>query len=279
MLRSWKRKKTATDSIETALEEDAPGLLQVLIQQGVSVDELRLYGDNASGGDSSDDSLLEESFSELEEVISQLFYKRETGVKLLNLRFSKASRTSYCLTCLFSLIEQARYLQFRKWPVEWGWCRDLQSFIFVFERHNRIVMERPEYGYATYFFELSSTASIGWQIRRLVLAMKLASCGRYQLIENKPLLVGEDMTEGEAEVLMKYGWIANTGLGTMLNYRDRVFHDRKTQKETSEWRSKISKLLVDGYNSGTIVSTFIDHHDDIDDDAGLDTGDVKLEPY
>lgn len=50
-------------------------------------------------------------------------------------------------------------------------------------------MERPEYGYATYFFELSSTASIGWQIRRLVLAMKLASCGRYQLIENKPLLV------------------------------------------------------------------------------------------
>uniref|UniRef100_A0A1J3EKL8 NAC domain-containing protein 8 n=1 Tax=Noccaea caerulescens TaxID=107243 RepID=A0A1J3EKL8_NOCCA len=283
ILRPWKRKKTATDSIETALEEDAPGLLQMLIQQGVSVDELRLYGENASGCDSSDDSLLEESFSELEDVISQLFYKRETGVKLLNLRSSKASRTSYCLTCLFSLIEQARYLRFRKWPVEWGWCRDLQSFIFVFERHNRIVMERPEYGYATYFFELSSTASIGWQIRRLVLAMKLASCGRYQLIENKPLLVGEDMTEGEAEVLMKYGWVTNTGLGTMLNYRDRVFHDRKTHKETSEWRSKISKLLVDGYNSGTIVSTFIAHHDNVDDvdvdDGGLDIGDVKLEPY
>lgn len=50
-------------------------------------------------------------------------------------------------------------------------------------------MERPEYGYATYFFELSNTASVGWQIKRLVLAMKLASCGRYQLIENKPLLV------------------------------------------------------------------------------------------
>ncbi|CAH2072595.1 unnamed protein product [Thlaspi arvense] len=276
ILRPWKRKKTATDSIETALEEDAPGLLQVLTQQGVSVDELRLY--DAGGGDSSDDSLLEESFSELEDVISQLFFKRGTGPKLVSLSFSKASRTSYCLTCLFSLIEQARYLRFRKWPVEWGWCRDLQSFIFVFERHNRIVMERPEYGYATYFFELSSTASIAWQIKRLVLAMKFASCGRYQMIENKPLLVGEDMTEAEAEVLMKYGWLANTGLGTMLNYRDRVFHDRKSQKETSEWRSKISKLLVDGYNSGTIVSTFISHHDG-DDDAGLDVGDVKLEPY
>ncbi|VVB14766.1 unnamed protein product [Arabis nemorensis] len=276
ILRPWKRKKTATDSIETALEEDAPGLLQVLIQQGVSIGELRLYGENEVSGEC--DSLLEESFSELEDVISQLFFKRETGTKLLNLKFSKASRTSYCLTCLFSLIEQARYLRFRKWPVEWGWCRDLQSFIFVFERHNRIVMERPEYGYATYFFELSNTASIGWQIKRLVLAMKLASCGRYQLIENKPLLVGEDMTESEAEVLMKYGWVANTGLGTMLNYRDRVFHDRKSGKETSEWRSKISRLLVDGYNSGTIVSSFITNGDDNDD--GLDNiGDVKLEPY
>ncbi|KAL1213062.1 hypothetical protein V5N11_001066 [Cardamine amara subsp. amara] len=282
IFRPWKRKRTATDSIEIALEEDAPGLLQVLIQLGVSVDELRLYGENEGGSDSSDDSLLEESFSELEDVISQLFFKRQTGIKLLNLKLSKASRPSYCLTCLFSLIEQARYLQFRKWPVEWGWCRDLQAFIFVFERHNRIVMERPEYGYATYFFELSNTASIKWQIKRLVLAMKLASCGRYQLIENKPLLVGEDMTESEAEVLMKYGWVANTGLGTMLNYRDRVFHDRKSPKETSEWRSKISKLLIDGYNSGTIVSTLIAHHDDFevdDNNAGLDMGDVKLEPY
>ncbi|XP_048625069.1 uncharacterized protein LOC106372230 isoform X4 [Brassica napus] len=277
--RSWKRKKTATNSIETALEEDAPGLLQVLIKQGVTVDELRLYGENDSFSD--DSSLLEETFSELEDVISQLYFKRATGPKLLNLSFSKDSRTSYCLTCLFSLIEQARYLRFRKWPVEWGWCRDLQSFIFVFERHNRIVMERPEYGYATYFFELSNTASVGWQIKRLVLAMKLASCGRYQLIENKPLLVGEDMTEAEAEVLMKYGWVANTGLGTMLNYRDRVFHDRKSHKETSEWKSKISNLLVDGYNSGTIVSTFIVPPDDVedDDDAGLDMEQVKLESY
>ena len=99
------------------------------------------------------------------------------------------------------------------------------------------------------------------------------------LCENKK--VGEDMTEAEAEVLMKYGWVANTGLGTMLNYRDRVFHDRKSHKEISEWKSKISNLLVDGYNSGTIVSTFIVPPDDVedDDDAGLDMEQVKLESY
>lgn len=72
--------------------------------------------------------------------------------------------------------------------------------------------------------------------------------------------VGEDLTEGEAKVLMEFGWVPNTGLGTMLNYRDRVFHDRKNEKDTSEWRSKIGKLLVDGYNGGTIISTNIPYN-------------------
>lgn len=56
-------------------------------------------------------------------------------------------------------------------------------------------------------------------------------------------------------MLMAFGWIPNTGLGTMLNYCDRVVHDRKSEKDISEWRSKIGKLLVDGYNGGCIVST------------------------
>ena len=55
--------------------------------------------------------------------------------------------------------------------------------------------------------------------------------------------------------LIEYGWIPNTGLGTMLNFCDRVVHDRKNESDISEWRSKIGKLLVDGYNGGTIVST------------------------
>jgi hypothetical protein len=102
--------------------------------------------------------------------------------------------------------------------VEWGWCRDLQFFIFIFRSHNwfllstiqfslivfpkwlfnyipfffwshRIVLERPEYGYATYFFEVVQSLPIEWQVRRLVIAMKLSGCGRTALIENKPLLV------------------------------------------------------------------------------------------
>lgn len=57
---------------------------------------------------------------------------------------------------------------------------------------------------------------------------------------------------------MEYGWRPNSGLGTMLNYCDRVVHDRKNEiEDTSEWRAKIGKLLMDGYSGGAIVSSGI----------------------
>ncbi|KAF5750006.1 hypothetical protein HS088_TW03G00335 [Tripterygium wilfordii] len=277
--RSRKRMKTATDSVEAALKEDAPGLLQVLIDKGVSVDEIKLYGEMESD-ETLDESLNQDSLTDLEAVISKLFLQRNSLLKFAAIQCTKGEKPSYCLDCRFSLVEQSRYLRFRNWPAEWAWCRDLQSFIFVFERHNRLLMcnainfvnapfiledsdfslpcrlvlERPEYGFATYFFELVDSLSVDWQIKRLVIAMKLTSCGRINLIENKALMVGEDLSEGEAQVLVKYGWMPNTGLGTMLNYCDRVFHDRKNEKDSSEWRSKIGKLLMDGYNGGSIVS-------------------------
>ncbi|XP_050946207.1 uncharacterized protein LOC103499334 isoform X3 [Cucumis melo] len=249
--RRCKRKKTVTNSVETALEEDAPGLLQILVDKGVLVDEIKLYGETESDEDL-DESFGEDIFGELEDVISRLFSQRHSFMKFPSIRCMKSSRVSYCLACLVSLIEQTRYLHFRKWPVEWGWCRDLQSFIFVFERHKRIVMERPEYGYATYFFELVDSLPINWQIKRLVISMKLTSCSRISLLENTPLLVGEDLTEGEARVLLSYGWMPNSGLGTMLNYRGRVVHDRNNE-DISEWKSKIGKLLMDGYNGGALL--------------------------
>nr|XP_011468111.1 PREDICTED: uncharacterized protein LOC101296909 [Fragaria vesca subsp. vesca] len=254
--RPRKRKKTATDSVQTALEEDAPGLLQVLVDKGVLVDEIKLYGEMESD-EALDESFCEDGFSRLEAVMSKLFSQSQSFLKFAPIRCTKESRASYCLASLFSLVEQARYLQFRNWPVEWGWCRDLQSFIFVFARHNRIVLERPEYGYATYFFELVGSLPIDWQIKRLVTAMKLTSCSRLSLIENKALTVGEDLSEGEAQVLLEYGWEPNTGLGTMLKYCDRVVHDRKNESDGSEWRSKIGKMLMDGYNGGTLVITNI----------------------
>lgn len=243
-----KRKRTATDSVETALEEDSPGLLQILLDKGITVEEMKLYkedGDVEPMETSGDDS-----FQELKSVMSKLFLERSTLFKFSTARQINSSKALYCLSCLISLIEQTRYLRFRSIPVEWGWCRDLQSFIFIFEKHNRIVIERPEYGYATYFFELVDSLPADWQAKRLVTAMKLPYCSRTTLIENRPLVVGVDLSEGEARVLEDYGWTLNTGLGSMLNYCDRVVHDRSNETYNLDWRAKIGKLLMYGQDSG-----------------------------
>ncbi|CAM8941304.1 unnamed protein product [Rhodiola kirilowii] len=274
-IRLRKRKKTATASASTALEEDAPGLLKVLIESGVLTDDIRLY-DGQMDSDDLDDALPEESFTELENVITKIFARNTSLLKLTPIRFAKGSRTPYCLECLMALVEQAKYLKLRKWPVEWGWCRDIQSFIFVFERQNRIVLEHPEYGYATYFFETMASLPISWQIKRLIIAMKLTSC-RLNILENKILQVGKELSEGEAQVLMNYGWMPNTGLGTMLNYCDRVIHDRKTEeKYSSEWRSKIGSLLIAGLNGGSIVSKVYLGGDDVECVDANDAS-IKLE--
>ncbi|XP_051182494.1 uncharacterized protein [Lolium perenne] len=250
-----RKKKTATDSIETALEEDAPGLLQMLLDKGIVVNEIKLY--DVGEEDEMLPDCTESDFQDLENVIAKLFPHRASLLKSAARHAKGGGKAIYCLACLISLIEQSRYLQFRDCPVEWGWCRDLQSFIFVFRSHNRLVLERPEYGYATYFFEIAQSAPIEWQIRRLVTAMKLSNCGRTALIEDRPLLVGEDLSEGEARVLEEYGWIPSTGLGTMLNYRDRVNHDRWNEKYSTDWRMKIGKLLMRGYSEGQCIITHV----------------------
>ncbi|XP_042377922.1 uncharacterized protein LOC121970952 isoform X2 [Zingiber officinale] len=247
-----KRKKTATSSVKQALEEDAPGLLQILLDRDISIEDIKLY-ETMEDDEALEVSEEDDDFKELETVINKLFSARASIFKFSVARHMKGSKPYY-VNCLISLINQAKYLRFSKNSVQWGWCRDLQSFIFIFYLHNRIVLERPEYGYATYFFELVHDLPIDWQIKRLVTAMKLTSCGRATLIENKPLVIGEDLTEGEARVLEEYGWTSNCGLGSMLNFCDRVVHDART--ESNEWWNKIGKMLMAGYESGRIV---LDH--------------------
>ncbi|XP_074562484.1 uncharacterized protein LOC141818993, partial [Curcuma longa] len=196
-----KRKKTATSSVKEALEEDAPGLLQILLDEDISIEDIKLYETMEDDG-ALEVSEEDDDFTELETVINKVCHVNEH------------------VKC------RVRDLQLHENPVQWGWCRDLQSFIFIFYLSNRIVLERPEYGYVTYFFALVHDLPIDWQIKRLATAMKITSCGRTALIENKPLVISEDLTEGEARVLEEYGRTSNCGLGSMLNYYDRVVHDR-----------------------------------------------------
>ncbi|CAN6466991.1 unnamed protein product [Victoria cruziana] len=130
-----RKKRTPTSSVEIALEEDAPGLLQILMERGLQLHEIKLYG-NMESEDGQEMLPDADSFAELESVMSKLFSRPAMLLKLTKVFHNKGSKASYCLACLISLIEQTRYLQLHKWSVEWGWCRDLLSFIFVFERHN-----------------------------------------------------------------------------------------------------------------------------------------------
>ncbi|GJN30734.1 hypothetical protein PR202_gb19067 [Eleusine coracana subsp. coracana] len=196
--RRRRRRKTATYDacVACALDEDAPGLLQVLMDKGITVEEIKLYG--AGEDDEMVPDCTENNFEDLENLITKLFSQRTSLLKL-------------------------------------------------------IVLERPEYGYATYFFEIVQSVPIEWQ-------------------------VGEDLTEGEARVLEEYGWIRNCGLGTMLNYRDRVVHDRWTEKSVAEWRMKIGKLLMTGYAEGqTITSHLPNKLGDLLEGTGDIEIDIKLE--
>ena len=43
-------------------------------------------------------------------------------------------------------------------------CRELEAFVFVFEAANRIVLEKPKYSHATYFFEIEEPLPISCQV-------------------------------------------------------------------------------------------------------------------
>nr|PNR29646.1 hypothetical protein PHYPA_028340 [Physcomitrium patens] len=245
-------------SIEVALQEDAPGLLEQLEERGL-LEDMDVYEDLEM-----DDSLATESpgcgFGQLEGVIGKAWGSSSgLGKDLLPPKVQQGSgiMPRYCLACLLSLIEQTRLLRKRKWPVEWGWSRRLRAFLFVFEKHNRIVLERPEYGYATYFFELVQGLPVKWQVQRLIAVMSVATTGRAALLDNRQLVVGVDITQEEASILEDYGWSWGSGLGSLLNFCHRVVHDYNKGQDSAdlgnEWKQKIGKLLMDGYDQGRMI--------------------------
>lgn len=68
--------------------------------------------------------------------------------------------------------------------------------------------------------------------------------------------VGVDLTDDEGAILEEYGWKCSSGLGSLLNFCDRVVHDySKGQDLGNDWKHKIGKLLMDGYDQGSIVQS------------------------
>lgn len=68
------------------------------------------------------------------------------------------------------------------------------------------------------------------------------------------------MTPEEAAILEDYGWNPSSGLGSLLNFCHRVVHDYNKGQDIADlgtdWKQKIGKLLMDGYDQGSIVQSF-----------------------
>lgn len=136
-----------------------------------------------------------------------------------DIQVDPAHRPLAVLTALVQLAEDSRAAD---QPVQWGWCRELSAFVFVFEVANRIVVETPEYGHATYIFDLESPMPTALQVRRLIAFMRTIPKG--VLLSGEPLDVA-DLSLRHRIALMAAGWTQGSSLASFLNFSgDRMVH-------------------------------------------------------
>lgn len=272
------RRAGKTKSVEDILKQDAPELLARLQEKGLlevfeSIDRMSLDEEEGSScEDNGEKSACPGEFVDLQGVLRRLFgsvqdagrgggNKNQLGSSSGGQNdglLSGGNRPRYSIESLAAILEQCTAVKRYGWPALWGWSRKCKSFVFVFDRHNRIVLEWPEYPNATYFFELESGIEAIWQVNRLLAVMASPNVRKNAVLENKSLEMGGKVVTKQEELLLQfYGWTSNSGLGSLLNFRDRLFHDYRTsdddqafQVAISEWRTKVGKKLRDGISEG-----------------------------
>ncbi|CAL8465089.1 g4624 [Coccomyxa elongata] len=164
-------------------------------------------------------------------------------------------RDRYTLYALQCLIEAARKYETAAEAVRWGWCRELQAFVFVFEAANRIVVEKPEYANATYFFDMEEPLPVAAQVQRLVAVLSVPAVTRGALLTDGAPDLATGLPPADAAVLQAAGWTPENGLRSLLNFSgERIIH--KITRGASEadtlqlYRDKITKLLSQGASAG-----------------------------
>ncbi|KAK9823806.1 hypothetical protein WJX72_005638 [[Myrmecia] bisecta] len=168
-------------------------------------------------------------------------------------------KVAYCLDALQCLVERAQAYGERGQPVEWGWCRELKSFVFVFEPANRLAVEKPEYGHATYFFDLEEPMLVSAQVQRLVGVLSVRGVTRMALLDDTTLDLAAKLTDEEKAVLEKCGWTSPCGIRSLVNFSgERIYHREPTGTATdhgdkADYREKISRMLARGAAGGRIT--------------------------
>ncbi|GAQ91072.1 hypothetical protein KFL_007230040 [Klebsormidium nitens] len=241
-----KKKRTAVE----VLRKDAPELLESLSKAGM-LDDMKLYGDDFDGDEEAAGSA---SFRALQAVLNKIYdgsASRNGASWTSSGNLGAAHLPKYSMGALKVLTDEAKRLRRGGRPVEWGWCHKLHAFLFVFEEQNRFVLEWPQYGNATYFFNLEA-GDVQFQLQRLIAVMAIGTVTKNDIVDDRPLERIRGIPPDELRVLEEFGRKPETGLGSFLNFANRVVHDYKDECTLEQWQTRIREELHRGRNTGQI---------------------------
>lgn len=132
----------------------------------------------------------------------------------------------------------------------------------MLESANRIAVEKPCYGHATYFFDLEEPLSVSEQVQRLIAILSVPGVSRRKLLEGSSLDPGPDLTQQERKQLEAAGWKPGATIRSLLNFTgDRIRHQsaevmtgqKPAAQNVSDYKDKIAKVLSDGARGGCVT--------------------------
>mmetsp|Transcript_23018 Transcript_23018/g.63930 ORF Transcript_23018/g.63930 Transcript_23018/m.63930 type:complete len:549 (+) Transcript_23018:38-1684(+) len=245
------KRREGPPTLADMLHRDAPALKAELEEAGL-LEGIPLLDMDTSEGVYAE---LHETLRQICQAIPERMLRQE--IHLHHHLASQQPGRAYSITALKCLMERCdaySLLRSDSTPVWWGWCCELRSFVFAFEQANRIVLERPEYGMASYFFEMEQPMSTKDQVARLIACMSVPGIVRDDLLSNKEVLEHVDLSPEQEQVLKGCGWTPGKGLGSLLNFCERLVHDHRM--DADEWKDKIAKQIAQGALMGRLHKTY-----------------------
>ena len=224
------------ETAREVLEADAPELARMLTDAGLLNDAKLLRG-------SADPT--PEFLTALSELASELKKAQQPAQSSSS---GSQSTGQYAIKSLNVLVALAR--QQAHTGAVWGYHRQLKSFVFSFPAQRRVVLEKSQYGLATYVFE--HPACLDDFLGQLWLVLKL--CGREAVVTNTNTLSKFELSDANKITLVEAGVLPaeDNGLGCILGFVRKCIHThRKGVFQEASYTKCVKDALLEGLYGGT----------------------------